>query len=326
MAINWAASLICILVLIVSYYRNDNKADNKLFKYALISMICFAITSCIEGFNDIIDDQNVPNILPQIGWFLSLFTWSTAQIFMYIMFILKIKISFEETIYKIQQYKLTIFYILLILFFIITMLQWVILQYMWFWAYSQFHEDNGFAALSILNWLQEFIDVLLSVLLTYYFLSSLFRALDDMYVSMSLKNSLLTTDMDANYSTIAYDTKLITVITKSFILAAFSIIFNQMFFIFAVTADVINDKTNNVYGDDLFLIQTMLRAIGCAVNCICMGLTFQFNHVWYDKCCKAIHGCCYKLLRQRVINKHMNVNESISEGTELSVSNYQDLM
>eukprot|EP01084_Bolivina_argentea_P241695 405668_1 len=254
---------------------------------SIASIVSFMIglisqTFLIKSLDEYLDISS-DSLLLNINAYSQTLSWIFGHMFLYLLFIRNIRNTFRNTMFEASQSSLLIIYLLLILFFISGFSGAVIyaLYYEWFITADQY---SIISPITIL--IMESIDILLSTVLSYMFISRLFK-LHKAYINNQHQGQIL-------FAAFRY-----------FIIALISFISCQLFLL-AYTNNSFAFTAAFGYYKWSLVIYLYSFAIDCIISSFCVYLNWNEKSIFLQLCV----ACCLDMQPENdamVVNNSSNV-------------------
>ena len=303
--IDGALSVFCLFILLMTWYHIkiiDHSFSTKLIGwFSSLGMISFTISAIFKTYREALYSINNPPTIHTIySSAIYSITWSLGQVFVYLLFIERLKYSFKTTKYASPKRYFYPFYIGIILF-LITSITAAILSIL----YKEdvlskiFYSDSGNAR----NLAQCIIDLILSISLLYVFNKKLWKLNKDLCIFNANDHSDRCLSInDPRPHKISLNSRqeaVIKITSKLTIITCFAICSTQFLMLYSTTTFLICGYMDCHFGLEhnyLKPITEGLWGIDCFINCLCIYLSYGFYHAenMYYSCCGCCDDCCIK--------------------------------
>eukprot|EP01084_Bolivina_argentea_P080223 145357_1 len=277
-------------------YRSNNSLSNSLKFMNLFGIIAFLCCGIVECINIYYWNQFYwkYSTIQTLTWYLTYFFWSLGQFMSYLLFLDRIKVSFEDSVYAPSKSTILFLYLLIMLH----LLTWSIAN---FFPFTTLNDVDGNLDN---NWLIEFylsipitiLDIFITICMTYIFTSRLYRVM--LIQTVAKTNDYKTRQNNAlNTSLIITNqhTKMIKVSVKITILSVTSLISSLIL----ITLRAIT--YHNKWGTPLDKIHTIWLQIDTIISCLCLVLFLPKTQKGFDLCC-----CCCNAILSKNIKKSLH--------------------
>lgn len=286
-----------VLCCIAGYFQNQQGkqfGDNSLIILAWCSMISYNLCVLLQ-------------LIGVFFWYTNSLAnafYGTGNLFIYLLLIFRVKLTFRGTVYQLKSYLYKISYILAIINWMI-----YIAASVFQFLYSLNPEQIGESIFGISYFIQSLVGILFDLLLCVSFgwifihklLQSTTQIITDNFVNPNNSNFSL------NFS----QKRQINVIVKSFILSCIAILSAQITTLLWLIYDTIYQlygydyehfQSNNVYYS--FII---IYTVDTTVNTLCILLQFKFMEQVYlvicTRCHECVYGYCNKYAKRKVADE-----------------------
>ena len=312
--------LFCLVILVSLIHSNHFSQSNHQTKPIVLNISYLTIISYLlsNGFHiakhisaDKIDDGNAENmtISTQIINAIIPTTWNLAQLFIYILLILRLHFSFIGTKYEIKKPIYLIFIVLIILYIVCCTaytIFWATMPNIHHWTLSLMEIEHSIAKLYAIC--GEIIDFVISVLLICLFIKKMTNVTADLHSNYSKRF------MDDRMDKINNEQKLLLDITaKYFILSFIATLWTQITIFLCSLAVILYFYAPNaliLYNIVWFLYLVFFYADGI-INPLCLYLLFETNKELYERVC---HGChawarlCFRRITERKVKNNKDLS------------------
>merc|ERR1712228_222964 len=253
--------------------KNMNKLLKILFHISIFSSI-FTVLSigihfmlCINSSNE---QQSLSGVLP----FLALIGYLALFICILGTFLVRLRVTFEQSVYKMSKRTTNIFltlYIIVIIFSIVCVTLWAILF---------FQRDLN----AVLHWLSVVWALFIVICIIYI---SMAIAAVWIFCNNLLKLATLQSTSEDSSDLNGTQQKLVNMTTKYITL--FGIASVSIFICFAL---------HIVYHYSVWLyhVHIIATSIDCVISIVCLYLQYSFASHYYDGHCRKLHDCCKRLV------------------------------
>eukprot|EP01084_Bolivina_argentea_P254997 428800_1 len=305
-SITVGASFICftISIYVITDYTRAIKGypwERKLVKWlGGICLMCYLISLSLTTASRVIYILDPSHPLFVILYGIDTIFWVMAECFTYIIFILRIYYTFQNTPLQPKSY---IFKILLcaIILFIISQFQFIFLIVMW---YMDILSNNAFViatdAQIVFN---DIIDLFISIALFYLFISKLYKISKTIHSNPN-NNIINGKKIQNNNHTILFN-----VTAKLTVLAFLPLIVTQIDFIFEIILAILSrsyEGENTIWLESDMLVYVYLIDAICSIWCIYMTFTIENAQLWYGRCCKKCDTKCKSHAQNKYLRKPTN--------------------
>eukprot|EP01084_Bolivina_argentea_P207752 354406_1 len=306
--LNGLISLFCVLLVLITWFNafvlELPFTTKKIGYFSCFGIIFFTISSIANTLMRVISGYTEQNKV--IHWIPSVIyssTWCFGQIFVYLLFLERLKYSFKNTKYSSPSKYYYPFYIGIILFF---------LSSVTFQVTRILHETNIITSYlfihsgEVRDMSQQIIDFILSIALLYIFNKKLW------ILSMDLSNYNSTMNIE---STLNFrQESIIKIAVRLTLISSFAIISTQLLMIYTtiIYELCIYTKCNNNKLLYYLPIADVFWCLDCLINCLCIFMSYDFITAkntyyyicyWCDyKCIK----CCNNIAAQKFLNTKQN--------------------
>ena len=294
------ASVVSILVLMTMlYHLSINRRIRRSIKYfSVCSTFCFVInlvTDTISKRYMTYDFYLYPDKTRQFVALETVLTmgWSLGILFLYLLFIERIRLTFCDTIHAVPSHIFRILHVALTFLCLSSLISRIIyiLYYLdhnlnikigiEFWMMNQDRISIVFGIIAGI------LHLFVSLTLIYLFTSRLLRTLQFFEET--------TDSTDTNSAWIERKWKILNVASKYCVISSIAIISSEISLLFR--AYQISGYTKERYNGEIernmsYTIGKALQSLDSAINCICIMLSFGFHHELYGLLCKKCDVCC----------------------------------
>eukprot|EP01084_Bolivina_argentea_P306046 528778_1 len=352
--VGFIASIILFVLTIYKFYCSNifgsSNTKNYIRIISVANIICYILFYCSNILSDYVyckflqsdsKHNNTIDIIYYICIILAIISATSAPLLFFILMIIRLKNTFQDTIYQTNMYIYRVYFCGNIL-----------MAFVWCWAWLSditpiLNYDYDLLDLSNTAWFvsQYAIGLILVAMnliygtsLTYLFVSKLFnlivaqqQSIDFTFIpmdfnktknsnhSLDITNKTLSfphtiKDIDAEFN--PKQLRLLRTITKHTILACTAITFYQLALVFGVIQKMFKgDHWDRICAYYLYTVATIIEIL-------CIFLSFKVNHSYYLFICKSCHMCtekCCHRLAHRSIEK-----ESVQSMKYLKMNVYND--
>ena len=234
-------------------------------------------------------------------------SWGSANIFAYLLYILRLKISFKGTSYATSSTLFHLFYLLISLFFASQIFE-TVLNIGAIYDFMSMQTTQTFFIATF--GFDQLIDGIMSIMLLAIFIHKLFAVTIDTldYDEMS-KRKLIILDRDSQ--------RWLNLVTKQFVLSTYAIISTQCYIFWNSFSGIVYSEIvwkfdeNANYG--LYILCVLLFCNDCISNAIAIWLNSSFNDKRYFRICKPCDRCCgycCNKLAKREVKRRLNIKSS----------------
>eukprot|EP01084_Bolivina_argentea_P300295 517765_1 len=366
-SISSLCSIISIIATISIFYHLilDKTSSTHLHRpvkyYSIASATSFAIaastsTICImySTKNDLHIPQDKQRSTIAIALVITnLFFWAIGVLFLYLLFISRLNRAYKGSMFHIPSCVYSLLYILLALLLILNIADIVLLTAAYYneeikFIYMPFDTYSAWSTLILIS--AECIHLLISTFVVYMFISRLLRLIGMMSEDNMNSKSDSTDIVDPNYYG-SVDTQIregrnisqyfefsdhqfsiLHVVSKQSILSASAIISSQLCFATSVLLTTAFDDEDDTFYKITVSINDTVFVLDCAINCLCILMTFSFHQKLYLRVCGTCDKClrliCTKYVKEKLrrqYNTHQHKLLLLDEGIEFgSKSNSRD--
>ena len=230
-----------------------------------------------------------------IAQFINQIFWSFGIFTLYLLFIQRLKKTFQNSIYKISNCINILLFIGMIFFLLIQIADSIINIIVYINKNFNWNQFSLYT-LPILI-LSEFLHFIISCIIVYMFISRLIQLIllreTNNFSSSQIRDDI-SNDLQINLE--EYQQKILNVVIKYFILSTIAIISSQIFFISSIILDISFNSSNSCCSQRFNIISSYINitimGIDCCINCLCIFLNFQFKPKWYSLICNCFRKCC----------------------------------
>ena len=311
----------CMFILLMVWYHIQivqlSFSTNLIGHFSTLGIISFTLSAMFKTWREI--TYTMPSIELYHTIIISAvysLTWSLGQIFVYLLFIERLKYSFKNTKYASSKRYFYPFYIGIGLFLIISIVAQIIqILYKSHAINRVFYSDSGDAR----NLAQCIIDVILSIGLLYVFI----KKLSDLNKDLSVFNAD-EVYQGSDKSSISLNSRqeaVIKIVSKLTIITCFAVGSTQILMIYStITFLICNGPIDCEFGMGHNYLKTItegLWGLDCFINCLCIYLSFGFEHsynMYYSicGCCDRLCIKCCKSMSERKLAKERNGHLKVS--------------
>ena len=276
------------------------KLNRPITAFSICGLICYAIANIIFLIAEIRLDSYSWTGYPYP--FICI-TWGSANIFAYLLYIFRLKVSFRHTAYRTSEQIVYLFYLLIFLFLCSQILE-TVLNIGEVYDFLSVETAQIFF-IATFGW-DQLIDAIMSIMLLAIFINKLFTITIDTidYESMNQRNiqrqrnSILLNESQMKY---------LKIVTKQFILSTYAILSTQAYIFWNSFSGIVYSNLVWTFGDDinygLYVICVILFCNDCISNAIAIYLNFSFNDKLYFSACKSCDKCCGNCCQRLAKNK-----------------------
>ena len=301
-------SILCILLHQMRSFK-ATKIHTTIKSFSIISVLFYCISLSSLLYASIINDT--------VYWFNSYYGicvifWAAANSNVYILFMIRIRLIFVNTIYSPR----ICIYVSILTFVIIYFLCELMIG-----IFELFFPPTNelFQVMNIIFFVELISDFIVSIWLISLFLNKLIKVL-----MTQMKHG---DDIKSDSMNLDRQSKLLKLITKQTILSSFGTVSTQIWLFYSIFLVVVFGFYKNAsyplkFGLEMF--SDICCIFDCTVNSLVILLAFDFlEKKYYRPCCHRCHKCCVKCCLKCVENKRADLEmESLSQlQTELLLNN-----
>eukprot|EP01084_Bolivina_argentea_P012566 23516_1 len=342
-------SLFCLLQHFTLYKESTIHLLSQVKYFSIISITLFTFAIITLTFDNIYTtdkDLLTPSSKMDIGFILnllSLFGWIFGVSFLYLLFLSRLTKTYQDSTFQLSSLIRICTYIALTLLLFLSFAALTLFGLYYYYVGNDLSTNNLFLIAQILIAITEILHLFISVVLIYMFVYRLFKlfvimsydnihvgmthtlSLQDNYGSLDVEDSNSYTN-DTSLSISESQQSILIVIAKQSILSITAIISSQICFIGAFILTQTWDVGHGSFYKFMYTISIMLFGIDCVINCVCILLTFSFQHKVYMVLCGRCHQCCQNCCIKYVKNKiqkqeRETIDSTLDQSVELSNDN-----
>eukprot|EP01083_Nonionella_stella_P087426 243246_1 len=291
-----------------------------------LSLLSFTICNLCQIFVilTVNHEGEVPdNVMQQMVQFTGLLSWTSGQLFIYLLFVANLHYSFKNTMHRLSKGSIT--------FLCVSIISFCLCRVAYMSTYTLYYNSSittqqAKILLAICVYSTEFVDLIVSIILVSLFIHRLFKlvstiprgiqqAHDPHTVQQRTKVKTNTNQLDVDllanqkqkehqkdvhsgaieHSTVFYTQQetILYIASKYAILSFIAITSTQLFLVSAaINALSFKNETTEYYLAS-FSVYYGLLAMDCLINALCICLNLEYNDTWFWNCCCFCHSLCY---------------------------------